>query len=228
MLENIKKEVFSANIELFEKKLVVLTWGNVSQISENGLVVIKPSGVDYNKMTPDNMVVVDINGNSIEGNLKPSTDLATHLELYKAFPQIKGVCHTHSTYAAAFAQAGLPISQLGTTHSDYFYGDIPCTRDLTKAEVENDYETNTGKVIVETFKDRNISDIPACLVKSHGVFTWGNCAKNAVENAFVLEEIAKMNYLTLSINPAANLPEYILKKHYSRKHGELAYYGQNF
>lgn len=230
MLEEIKQQVYNSNISLIKYNLVILTWGNVSARTDNNLVVIKPSGIDYNKMLPDDMVVVDMDGNIIEGNYNPSSDLPTHLELYKYFSEIKGICHTHSAYATSFAQAGKEIEPFGTTHADYFYGSIPCTRELTKIETENEYEKNTGKIIIETIKtfDSPLT-IPGILVKNHGVFTWGISAENAVENAFVMEELAKMNYQTLLLNSdKQSIKQYTLDKHYFRKHGENAYYGQKY
>ncbi len=227
MLElEIKQKVYEANMELYRRNLVIYTWGNVSEkIGE--FIAIKPSGVEYEKMKADDMVIVDIDGNIKEGKLKPSSDLKTHLELYKACDEIKGICHTHSNYATSFAQAGLPIIPLGTTHADYFFGTIPCTRELKKEEVANDYEKNTGKVIVEEFKNKSFLSVPAAIVKSHGVFTWGKSAKQAVENAVILEEIAKMNFQTYLLNKKIHkLRDYITNKHYQRKHGINAYYGQ--
>jgi L-ribulose-5-phosphate 4-epimerase len=229
MLEELKKIVFHANMELVQKGLVIYTWGNVSGIDrESGLVVIKPSGVDYDVMKAEDMVVVDLYGNVVEGNYKPSSDTATHLELYKAHPEMGGIVHTHSTYAVTFAQAGLAIPALGTTHADYFYGDIPCTRDLTKEEIESAYEVNTGKVILETIGERNPMEVPGIVVKNHGPFTWGKTPDGAVYNAVVLDTVAKMAYLTMTLNPkASRAPQYLLDKHYYRKHGENAYYGQD-
>ena len=226
MLEELKKQVCDANLELVRRGVVIYTWGNVSEkIGE--FIAIKPSGVEYEKMKADDMVIVDIDGNIKEGKLKPSSDLKTHLELYKACDEIKGICHTHSNYATSFAQAGLPIIPLGTTHADYFFGTIPCTRELKKEEVANDYEKNTGKVIVEEFKNKSFLSVPAAIVKSHGVFTWGKSAKQAVENAVILEEIAKMNFQTYLLNKKIHkLRDYITNKHYQRKHGINAYYGQ--
>ena len=230
MLETLKQQVYEANIELVRKGLVIYTWGNVSGISEDRkYVVIKPSGVDYDKMTADDMCVVDINtGECIEGELRPSSDTKTHLELYKAFENIKGVVHTHSNNAVAFAQAGMPVTALGTTHADYFYGDIPCTRELTKQEVDEDYEKNTGKVIVETINKLNYNplDIPGIVVKSHGPFSWGTSPADAVYKAVVMEAVADMAIKTLLLNPDGRMPQYILDKHYLRKHGANAYYGQ--
>lgn len=230
MLDNLKKEVFEANLELVKHNLVIFTWGNVSGIDrKNNLIVIKPSGVSYDEMTENDMVVVDFDGNVVEGNLKPSSDTQTHIELYKKYDEIGGIVHTHSTWATGWAQAKLDIVPLGTTHSDYFYGDIPCTRELTKNEVEYDYEKNTGLVILEELEKRDIQplSVPGILVASHGPFSWGKDAKNAVHNAVVLEEVAKMNFISKSLNPnVSNINDYILDKHYLRKHGENAYYGQ--
>lgn len=230
MLEELKEEVCKANKELSEKKIVIYTWGNVSGIDrQKGLMVIKPSGVAYEDMAPYDMVVVDIvSGEIVEGRLKPSSDTKTHLELYRDFENVMGVVHTHSANASAFAQAGKDIPALGTTHADYFYGSVPCTRILTKEETEGDYETNTGKVIVETFRKRNIDplSVPGVVVAGHGPFTWGKSPEDAVHNAVVLESISEMNIKTLILNPEAMLPEYVLDKHYNRKHGKDAYYGQ--
>ncbi|MDO5125227.1 MAG: L-ribulose-5-phosphate 4-epimerase [Ruminococcus sp.] len=229
MLEQLKKEVYEANMLLPEYKLITFTWGNVSAIDrESGCVVIKPSGVEYADMTADDMVVVDLEtGKTIEGNLKPSSDTPTHLELYKAFPNIGGVVHTHSRWATSYAQAGRGIVPLGTTQGDYFYGEIPCTRPMRSDEIAEEYEKNTGKVIVETFDSIDAESIPACLVFSHGPFIWGTDAKNAVHNAVVLEEIAFMNYHAESMNPdVKRMQQELLDKHYLRKHGKNAYYGQ--
>ncbi len=229
MLKKLKKEVFQANLLLPEHGLVTFTWGNVSGINrEKGLVVIKPSGVSYDDMEFSDMVVVELKtGNVIEGELKPSSDTATHLELYKAFPNIGGIVHTHSRWATTFAQAGRGIMALGTTHADYFYGEIPCTRKMTKAEIEGEYEKETGSLIIETFKDKDPDAIPAVVVYSHGPFAWGTDAMNAVHNAVVLEEIAFMNFHAMQLTP--DLPPMqpeLLDKHYLRKHGANAYYGQ--
>lgn len=228
MLEKLKEEVCKANLALVEHKVVLFTWGNVSAIDrETKLVIIKPSGVDYSVMKPNQMVVTDLDGNVVEGNLRPSTDLPTHLELYKAFPEIGGVVHTHSINATAWAQAGRGIPYYGTTHADYFYGEIPCTRELTEAEVENEYEKNTGLVIVERLGDTEPLSMPGALVKSHGVFAWGKDANNAVHNAVVIEAVAEMAYKTETINQQVKTaPQYLLNKHYLRKHGKNAYYGQ--
>ena len=230
MLEEVKRRVFEANKKLIASKLVILTWGNVSEIvRDKGLVVIKPSGIDYNTMSIDDMVVVDLEtGKVVEGNLKPSIDTPTHLEIYKAFPEVGGIAHTHSTNAVAFAQAGADIPALGTTHADYFYGSIPCTRELNKEEVESDYESNTGKVIIEEINKRahTAMSIPSVLVKSHGAFSWGKDSSESVLHAIVLEKIAEMAIKTLLINSNAKSKHYILDKHYKRKHGSDAYYGQ--
>ena len=231
MLEDLKQKVFKANLDLQKHGLVTFTWGNVSGIDrEKGLVVIKPSGVDYETMTAEDMVVVDLKtGEKVEGDLNPSTDTPTHLELYRACKDIQGVVHTHSRNATSFAQAGIDIPALGTTGAEYFYGDIPCTRPITKAEIEGEYELETGKVIVETFKQRGINpkDVPACLVYSHGPFTWGKSPDNAVYNAVVLEEVAFMAYHAMTLNPRiGRMQQDLLDKHYLRKHGAHAYYGQ--
>lgn len=229
MLEQLKEDVYKANMELVKKNLVIYTWGNVSAIDkQTNLVVIKPSGVDYEQMIPDDMVVVDLSGNRVEGTYKPSSDTPTHLELYKKYNNISSIVHTHSVWSVAFAQAGIDIPAYGTTHADYFYGDIPCTRDLTKEEIEQDYEVNTGKVIIECIKDKNPMEIPAILVKNHGPFSWGTSPANAVYNAVVMETVAEMAYKTQMLNPSAKrAPQFLLDKHYYRKHGENAYYGQD-
>jgi len=227
MLERMKESVYSANKSLKESGLIVLTWGNVSQIDrENGYVVIKPSGVAYDAMTAEDMVVVDLQGHVVEGELKPSSDLPTHLELYKAFPEIGGITHTHSRWATVFSQAGMPIPALGTTHADVFYGTIPVTRKMTEEEIAGEYEKETGKIIVEAFAQTNPKDIPAALVNGHGPFIWGKDALQSVENAITLEEVAFMAYNTLILNPNATLQQALLDKHYLRKHGSNAYYGQ--
>ncbi|WP_286006229.1 L-ribulose-5-phosphate 4-epimerase AraD [Campylobacter avium] len=228
MLENLKKEVCEANIELFKRGLIIFTWGNVSAIDEKSeLVVIKPSGVPYENMKPNDMVVLNLKGEIIEGKLKPSSDTKTHLELYRNFKEIKAIAHTHSTYATAFAQAGKEIEIIGTTAADYFYESIKLSRDLREDEM-NEYELNTGKVIVESLKDKDILASPAILVKSHAPFIFGKDAFNAVHNAIVLEEIAKINFLTLNLNPnSTKIDKFILDKHYLRKHGKGAYYGQD-
>lgn len=229
MLEQLKLEVYQANLLLPKYNLVTFTWGNVSAVDRlKNLVVIKPSGVEYEEMTVEDMVVVDLfTGNVLEGNKKPSSDTPTHLELYRAFPKIGGIVHTHSREATSFAQAGKGILPFGTTHADYFYGEIPCTRLMTPDEINSEYEKNTGVVIVETFANINPMDIPAVLVKNHGPFAWGTDAMNAVHNAVVLEEVACMARNTLSINPDATaVSQELLDKHYLRKHGANAYYGQ--
>ena len=227
MLEQMKQSVYEANRLLKESGLVVLTWGNVSQIDrETGYIVIKPSGVDYSTMTAEDMVVVDLEGNVVEGKLKPSSDLPTHVELYKAFPDVGGITHTHSRWATIFSQAGAPIPALGTTHADVFYGEIPVTRKMTPEEIAGQYEKETGKVIVETFSHINPNEIPAVLVNSHGPFIWGKDAMKSVENAITLEEVAMMSYYTLQINGNARIQQELLDKHFLRKHGANAYYGQ--
>lgn len=228
MLEELKSQVYKANMELPERGLVTYTWGNVSGIDrESGLFVIKPSGVDYGSLNPDDMVVMSLDGKKVEGELNPSSDTATHLELYKAFQEIGGVVHTHSSMATAWAQAGRELPCYGTTHADYFYGTIPCTRNLTEEEIEEGYEKNTGLVIIETFKGRNPVYVPGVLCRNHGPFTWGKDAAEAVHNAVVLEEVAKMNLYTEMLNPrAGTAPQYMQDKHFMRKHGPNAYYGQ--
>ena len=229
MLEALKQQIYEANMELPRRGLVTYTWGNVSGIDrEKGLFVIKPSGVDYEKMRPEDMVVMDLEGNQVEGSLRPSSDTPTHLELYKAFPEIGGIVHTHSTYATAWAQAGRGIPCYGTTHADYFYGEIPCARNLTAEEIEEGYEKNTGLVIAETFKGRNPRYVPGVLCKNHGPFTWGKDGAEAVHNAVVLEEIARMNLLTEILNPGGDntTPQCMQDKYFLRKHGPNAYYGQ--
>ena len=227
MLEKLKEKVFQANISLPKYNLVTLTWGNVSEIDkETGYVVIKPSGVSYEDMTAEDMVVVDLNGNVIEGNLNPSSDTPTHLELYRKFPAIGGITHTHSRWATIFSQAGMDIPALGTTHADTFYGDVPCTRKMTADEIFGEYELETGKVITELFTDDTIEKIPAALVYSHGPFAWGKNAMASVKNAVVLEEVAMMAWHTIMINPEMKLAQELLDKHYFRKHGANAYYGQ--
>lgn len=230
MLEALKREVYEANMELPRRGLVTYTWGNVSGIDrEAGLFVIKPSGVDYDKLMPNDMVVMDLEGNRVEGRYNPSSDTATHLELYKAFPTIGGIVHTHSPHATAWAQAGRALPCYGTTHADYFYGDIPCARCLTAEEIVEAYEKNTGLVIIETFRALGLDPayVPAVLCKHHGPFAWGKSAAEAVHSAVVLEEIAKMNFMTEVINPRVErAPQCMQDKHFLRKHGPNAYYGQ--
>lgn len=227
MLSDLKHAVFLANRELVNFRLVLFTWGNVSGIDRGkGLVVIKPSGVNYNEMTPDDMVVIDQDGKLVEGKLKPSSDTPTHLELYKAFPLIGGVVHTHSPWATSWAQAKRTVPVFGTTHADHFHGDIPCTRSLSLMEVESEYELNTGKIITETFSGKNAMETPAVLVAGHGPFTWGKNPADAVFNAVVLEEVSKMAFRNIILGNSERLEEYIVDKHYKRKHGKDAYYGQ--
>ena len=235
MLEALKQEVLKANLDLVKHGLVIFTWGNVSAIDRaSGLVVIKPSGVEYDEMKASDMVVVDLDGKVVEGDLRPSSDTPTHVALYKAFPNIGGVVHTHSTYATAWAQAGRDLPNIGTTHADYFHEDIPCTRDMKKSEVFGEYEKETGNVIVERFENINPDDTPAVLVKNHGPFAWGTDAANAVHNAVVLEQVAKMAVIssTLHLNTldvvthVPSMNKHLIEKHYSRKHGPGAYYGQ--
>ncbi len=227
MLEELKQEVFQANLDLVKQELVIFTWGNVSGIDrEKGLVVIKPSGVSYDDMKASDMVVVDLEtGKVVEGDLNPSSDTATHLVLYKAFPNIKGVVHTHSTYATAWAQAGKDIPNIGTTHADYFYKDIPCTGDMT-ADQMAEYEKETGEVIVKRFEGMNPDHTPGVLVKNHGPFSWGTSPANAVYNAKVMEQCAKMAFVSLMVNPETTMNPLLIEKHYMRKHGPNAYYGQ--
>ena len=228
MLEALKQQVYEANMELPKRGLITYTWGNVSGIDrESGLFVIKPSGVDYDLLKPEDMVVMDLNGNRVEGTMNPSSDTPTHVELYKAFPEIGGIVHTHSPHATAWAQAGRRLPCYGTTHADYFYGEIPCARNLTAEEIEEGYEKNTGLVIVETFQGKNPMYVPAVLCKNHGPFTWGKDAHEAVHNAVVLEEVAKMAARCEMINPdVKEAPQCLQDKHYLRKHGPGAYYGQ--
>ena len=230
MLESLKEQVCVANLDLVANGVVIYTWGNVSGIDrERRFVVIKPSGIDYDGMSPEDMVVVDLmTGKVVEGKWQPSSDTKTHLELYKAFPNIGGIAHTHSINAVAFAQAGIDIPALGTTHADYFYGDIPCTRELIQQEVKDAYEQNTGKVIVECIQERNIDPmaVPGVVVKNHGPFSWGKDAAASFYHAVVMDVVAEMNLKTLMLNPQASMGEYVLDKHYMRKHGINAYYGQ--
>lgn len=228
MLEQLKKDVYKANMDLVAHGLVIFTWGNVSGIDrEKGLVVIKPSGVSYDTMKPDDMVVVDLNtGEVVEGDLRPSSDTPTHLALYRAFPEIGGVVHTHSTYATAWAQAGLDLPNIGTTHADYFHEAVPCTADMTECEVKGEYELETGNVIVNRFKGLNPVHTPGVLVKNHGPFTWGKTPDEAVHNAVVLEQVAKMASIAYAVNPSLTMNPLLVEKHFSRKHGPNAYYGQ--
>ncbi len=228
MLEGLRKEVCRANLLLAKHGLVIFTWGNVSGIDrESGLVVIKPSGVPYEELCPEKMVVVDMHGRVVEGGLKPSTDTPTHIELYKAFPNIGGVTHTHSTYATAFAQAGRPIPAYGTTHADYFYGDIPCTRALTEAEISGDYEAATGRVIAETLAGTDPLEMTAVLVRSHGPFTWAKTPERSAELAVTLEEVARIAALTEQLGGRASIDSALLERHFYRKHGSGASYGQS-
>lgn len=227
MLSDLKELVFKANIDLVKHKLVLFTWGNASGIDrEKGLVVIKPSGVDYDVMTAEQMVVIDLDGNVVEGNLRPSSDTPTHLALYKAFDHIGGIVHTHSTFATSWAQAGVSLPLIGTTHADYFADDIPCTRDMKEEEIKGDYEKETGLVIIERFSNLNSRHIPGVLVKNHGPFTWGKDSNEAVHNSVVLEEIAKMAFIAHSVNPQMTMNPLLTEKHFERKHGANAYYGQ--
>lgn len=232
MLEQLKKEVLKANLLLPKHGLVTFTWGNVSAIDrEKGIIAIKPSGVEYDEMKEEDIVLVDLEGNVVEGNLKPSSDLMTHLEFYRNWPNIGGVVHTHSRWATSFAQAGKDIMALGTTQADYFYGAIPCTRLMTPEEIQGEYELETGKVIVETFKERGLNpdEVPGVLVHSHGPFAWGTDAENAVHNAVVMEECAMMDAIAslLSNNQIEPMQQVLLDKHFKRKHGPNAYYGQS-
>lgn len=227
MLEELKEKVYQANLALVKHGLVLFTWGNVSAIDRaSNYVVIKPSGVDYETMKASDMVVVDLKGKVVEGSLNPSSDTPTHIALYKAFPEMGGVVHTHSTYATAWAQAGLAIPNIGTTHADYFYKDIPCTTDMTKTEVEGNYELETGHVIIKCFEGMNPMHTPGVLVKNHGPFAWGKDADEAVYNAVVMEEVAKMASISFSLNPHLRMNPLLVEKHFSRKHGPNAYYGQ--
>ncbi|TWD98809.1 L-ribulose 5-phosphate 4-epimerase [Neobacillus bataviensis] len=230
MLERLKKEVLEANLALPEHGLVTFTWGNVSGIDRGtGLVVIKPSGVPYDELQIDDLVVLDLDGNIVEGSLRPSSDTPTHLALYRAFPQIGGIVHTHSPGATSWAQAGRPIPALGTTHADYFYGEIPCTRTLSQEEIDRGYELETGNVIIETFEKEGLDPVamPGILLSGHAPFSWGKNANQAVHNAVVLEEVAKMALNTFTLNPQIKpIDQFLLDKHYLRKHGANAYYGQ--
>ena len=227
MLQQLKDKVFKANLALVRHGLVIFTWGNASAIDpESRLVVIKPSGVSYDEMTADDMVVVDLDGNVVEGHLNPSSDTPTHLALYRAWPEIGGIVHTHSTYATAWAQAGKSIPAIGTTHADYFHNEIPCTGDMSEQEVKGAYELETGNVIVRRFEGINPVHTPGVLVKNHGPFAWGKDCDEAVHNAVVLEQVAKMAYLAYAINPDLTMNPLLVEKHFSRKHGPDAYYGQ--
>lgn len=227
MLTQLKEEVLRANLDLVKHGLVIFTWGNVSAIDRaSGLVVIKPSGVEYDVMRAEDMVVVDLDGNVVEGSLRPSSDTPTHLEIYKAFEGVGGVVHTHSTYATAWAQAGRDIPNIGTTHADYFHDAIPCTPDMTAEEVEGDYEKQTGCVIVRRFATLNPIHTPGVLVKNHGPFSWGRNAAEAVHNAVVMEQVAKMAFVAYSVNPDLKMNPLLVEKHFNRKHGPNAYYGQ--
>jgi len=229
MLKKLKEEVCKANLELVDHGLVIFTWGNVSGIDrESGLIVIKPSGVSYDNMSPEDMVVVDLDGKVVDGKYKPSSDTATHIVLYKNFPNIGGVVHTHSEWATSWAQAGKSIPAVGTTHADYFYGTVPCTRKMTEEEIKTAYELETGNVIVECFKTQNINPdyVPGVLVNNHAPFSWGTDAHNAVHNAVVLEEVAKMTFRSFQLNPNTEMDQTLLDKHFLRKHGANAYYGQ--
>ena len=227
MLEKLKQEVLEANLDLVKNKLVILTWGNVSALDrETGLVVIKPSGVSYDDMKAEDMVVVDLEGNIVEGSLRPSSDTPTHLAIYRHFPEVGGVVHTHSTYATAWSQAGLSIPNIGTTHADTFHRSVPCTGEMSREQIETAYEAATGDIIAEAFEGMNPMHTPAVLVKHHGPFTWGKSAADAVYNAVVLEEVARMASITLALNPQVEMNENLIEKHYERKHGANAYYGQ--
>ena len=227
MLEELKAKVCKANLELVEHGLVIFTWGNVSAIDrESGLVVIKPSGVSYDNMKPSDMVVVDLDGNIVEGDLNPSSDTPTHLALYRAWPEIGGVVHTHSTYATAWAQAGKDIPNIGTTHADYFHNAIPCTESMTEEEGKGAYELETGNVIIRRFEGLNPVHTPGVLVKNHGPFSWGKDGFDAVHNAVVMEQVAKMAYIAYGVNPNLTMNDLLVEKHFNRKHGPNAYYGQ--
>jgi L-ribulose-5-phosphate 4-epimerase len=228
MLEALKQTVFEANLDLVKHGLVIFTWGNVSAIDRvSGLVVIKPSGVSYDTMKVEDMVVVDLDGKVVEGTLSPSSDTPTHLELYKAFTEIGGVVHTHSTYATSWAQAGVDLPNIGTTHADYFAQEIPCTRQMTEEEVKGEYEKETGTVIIERFDGISPAYVPGVLVQNHGPFSWGKDASDAVHNAVVMEQVAKMAFISLNVNPNLTMNPLLVQKHFYRKHGPNAYYGQN-
>ncbi len=227
MLEKLKGEVLKANLDLVKHNLVIFTWGNVSAIDrESGLVVIKPSGVAYDAMTAGDMVVVDLDGNVVEGSLRPSSDTPAHIAIYRNFPEVGGVVHTHSTYATAWSQAGLPIPNIGTTHADHFYCDIPCTGEMTSQQIDESYEASTGDSIAECFREIDPMHTPAVLVKHHGPFAWGRNAGDALHNAVVLEEVAKMAFVSVALNPSIEMNRDLIEKHYNRKHGKNAYYGQ--
>jgi len=230
MLKKLKQTVFEANLALVKHNLVIFTWGNVSAIDRNkNLVIIKPSGVSYDNMKAEDMVVVDLEGKVVEGKYKPSSDTPTHVELYKAFEGIGGIVHTHSEWATSWAQAGKSLPAMGTTHADYFYGEIPCTRQMKEDEIKNDYEKNTGTVIIETFQNKKIDpvQVPGVLVHTHGPFSWGADADNAVHNAVVMEEVAKMTFRSIMLGRTNPMMKTLLDKHFLRKHGKNAYYGQN-
>jgi L-ribulose-5-phosphate 4-epimerase len=227
MLDELKQKVFEANLSLVKYNLVLFTWGNVSAVDrDKGLIVIKPSGVSYDSMKASDMVVLDLEGNKVEGSYKPSSDTPTHIELYKAFPCASGIVHTHSTYATAWAQAGKSIPVIGTTHADYFSSDIPCTADMTEEQIETAYEKETGTAIIEAFKNLNPEHIPGVLVKNHGPFAWGKSADDAVHNMVVMEEVARMAFISMNINPSLTMNQALVTKHFNRKHGKNAYYGQ--
>lgn len=227
MLEELKEKVCAANKKLVSSGLVILTWGNVSAVDRaSGLVVIKPSGVSYDEMTADDMVVVDMDGNVVDGSLRPSSDTPTHLAIYRNFPSVGGVVHTHSTYATAWAQAGRAIPNIGTTHADAFHHDIPCTEEMSDKQIELSYEASTGDVIADCFRKMNPMHTPAVLVKHHGPFTWGKDADDAVTNSVILEEVARMAFISLGINPLLKMNDNLIEKHFNRKHGKNAYYGQ--
>lgn len=227
MLEQLKKQVCDANKALVVHKLVVFTWGNVSGIdSSRGLIAIKPSGVGYEELKPEDIVIMDLKGNKVEGDLKPSSDTDTHLELYRNFKNVGGIVHTHSEWATSWAQAGRSIPPFGTTHADYFYGEIPCTRFLNKDEVESQYELNTGKLIVKEFSDKNPDSLPGVLIAGHGPFSWGKDPHEAIHNAVVMEQVSKMAYRTIALGNNHRIDQFLLDKHYLRKHGKDAYYGQ--
>lgn len=227
MFKSLKEEVFRANIDLVKHGLVIFTWGNVSAIDRStGRVIIKPSGISYDSMKAEDMVTVDLDGTVVEGSYKPSSDTPTHIALYKAFPEIGGVVHTHSTFATAWAQAGIDIPNIGTTHADYFHDAIPCTNDMTEQEIKGAYERETGNMIVKRFEGLDAAHTPGVLVKNHGPFSWGKDAHDAVHNAVVLEQVAKMAYIAYNINPNLTMNPWLIEKHFSRKHGSGAYYGQ--